>query len=229
VGVKVLSLPYQVLDHRTRTVAFSGELGMCFAGSAVNSVTIKESLAEVLKTLEHVPGHTDISMKGIASFLFTAYKVISQRICATAIGPNGRAEMLVGGLCQKANSIRVFHFTTDEQNQHSYREVLETSKCELVGSGARAARDDIPKHPTEMDYLNVLRSVIADPHIDSVGGNIQYGRFDGDRFVVYGIYEIGPPVHHWRGGLDLNSEDFMKNESGFVPGVPFLDLHTLGV
>jgi hypothetical protein len=202
---------------------------MCFAGSAVNSLIIKESLAEVLKTLRQEPGRTDTSMKGIASFIFTAYTVISQRMCATAIGRNGRAEMLVGGLCQKANSIRVFRFSTDEQNQHSYREVLKTSKCELVGSGAKAAGDDIPKHPTEMDYLNVLRSVIADPGIDSVGGNIQYGRFEGDRFVVHSIYEMGPPVHHWRGGLDLYSKDFTENESGFVPGVPFLDPHTLGI
>lgn len=236
VGVKVLSLPYQVLDpedvenNGIRTVAFGGELGMCFAGSAINSFTVKESLAEVLKSLQHVPGHTDTSMKGIASFIFAAYKVISQRICETAIGPNGRAEMLVGGFCQEQKSIRVFRFTTDDRNQHSYLEVLTTTPHVLVGTGAKAAKNDMPLDPTELDYLNVLRSVIADPNVDSVGGNVQYGRFVGDRFLVHGIYEIGPPVRHWRGGLDLNSQDFVKNDSGFVPGVPFMDpTGTLGL
>jgi hypothetical protein len=203
---------------------------MCFAGSAVNSLTIKESIAEVLKTLQRVPGHTDVSMEGIASFIFVAYRVISQRICETAIAEHGRADMLIGGFCQKAKCIRVFRFSTDDQNQHSCREVLADLPYELVGSGTNAAARDIPQDPTEQDYLNVLTSVIADPSIDSVGGNLQYGRFKGVQFVVHAIYDFGPPVHHWRCGLDLNSTEFADNPSGFVPWEPFFEpAGTLGV
>ncbi len=228
VGIKVLALPYQVFQpidasSGRSSIAFSGELGMCFAGSAVNSLTIKEALADVLKTLQHVPGHTDTSMQGIANFVLVAYREISRKICQTVIADKGRADILIGGFCQEKQVIRVFRFSTDQQNQHCCKEVLQTLTYELLGSGAGAAQADMPQSPTHSDYFDVLKSVINDPAIDSVGGNVQYGRFKDDRFVVHGVYEIGPPPHYWRGGLDMNSKDFLANESGFIPGAPFID------
>ena len=51
VGIKVLSLPYRIYSPRdsagARTLDVSGELGMCFAGSAVSSLFVKEAVAEV--------------------------------------------------------------------------------------------------------------------------------------------------------------------------------------
>ena len=229
VGVKVLALPLRILDPGddtgggAQTVAFRSELGMCFAGSAVNSLTIKESLAEVLQTLQHVPDHTDTSMQGIAAFIFTAYKSISQRVCETAIGANGRADILVGGLCAIKKTVRVFRFCTDAKNKHSYTEVLTVPGYVLLGSGSVPAENQMPQNPSKLDYLNVLRCVIGDPEIGAVGGNIQYGLFIDQEFRVHGIYENGPPVHHWRAGLDFNSAEFIENESGFIPGTPLIN------
>lgn len=236
VGVKVLSLPYQILDPvdenggTVRSVAFSGELGMCFAGSAVNSLTIKESMVEILKTLQHVPGHTDTSMAGIAKFIFTAYRVISQRICETALGRKGAASIMIGGMCPIEKSVRVFLFSTDAQNHHSFREILTTYCHEFLGSGKDVAEDNLPQNPSDSDYMNILKMVIDDPAVDSVGGNVQYGEFKNNQFVVYGIIELGTTVHYWRAALDLNSADFMGQSSEFVPGIQYLDPYsTLGV
>lgn len=108
VGIKVMSLPYTVLEpagqgDKQRAIAFTGDLGLCFAGSAVSSLTLKEAIVEVLKTLQYAPGYTDTSMAGIADFIFTAYKIVSREICRTALGPNGRASILVGGVCRHLN------------------------------------------------------------------------------------------------------------------------------
>jgi len=236
VGVKVLSIPYHILHPaeekcgNNRSVAFEGELGMCFAGSAVNSLTIKESLVEVLKTLQHVPGHTDTSMASLAKFIFTTYRVISQRVCETSIGRNGTASIMIGGLCPIEKSVRVFLFSTDAQNNHSCKEILTDANHEFLGSGKDVAERNLPQNPTDIDYMNILKLVIDEPSVESVGGNVQYGEFKNDQFVVYGIMELGVTVHYWRAALDLNSDDFIGNSSAFIPGFPYIDpFSTLGV
>jgi len=235
VGIKVLSLPFTVLQpaeagsNERQAVAFSGELGMCFAGSAVSSLTIKESVVEILKSLQHAPGYTDTSMAGLANFIFTAYKVVSRTVCQTALGPNGRASILIGGMCQELGRVRVFHLSTDSSNIPSINEVLTEKDHEFIGSGKDAAENGLPQKPADGDYFNVLKSVIDDAGIQSVGGQVQYGCFKGSQFVVYGLIELGDDVHYWRGGLDLNSEEFMAGESSFVPGFPYIDpLSTFG-
>jgi hypothetical protein len=85
IGIKVLSLPYNIFSPtdsitRKRTLDLSGELGMCFAGSTVNSLFIKESVGELLKELEYVPGYSNINMDGLARIVFKAYRIISNEI-----------------------------------------------------------------------------------------------------------------------------------------------------
>lgn len=237
VGIKVFSLPYQILspstdqDENPRSVAVSGELGMCFAGSTVNSLTIKESIVEVLKSLQYAPGYTDISMAGIAGFVFTAYKIISRRVCQTDLGHKGRADIIIGGLCPIENLVRVFLLSTDMQNNHSIIEILnEDNSYQFIGDGKRYAENEMPANPMDIDYLNVLKSAIDDQELVSVGGNIQYGEFRENKFAVFGVLEYGQKVHYWRGALDLNSEDFMADHTNFIPGLTYLDpFRTIGV
>ena len=237
VGIKVLSIPYRILnpaetgsDHH-HSIAYSGELGMCFAGSTVNSLTIKESVVEILKSLRHAPGYTDVSMAGIAQFIFTAYKLISRRLCETDLASNGRADIIIGGLCPETSTVRVFLFTTNEQNQHALSEILATEDSHyFLGTGKECAEKDLPQNPSDVDYLNILKSVIGDASIDSVGGNIQYGEFKENQFSVYGIVELGAQVHYWRGALDLNSDEFMADHSSLIPGGPYIDpFTTIGI
>lgn len=229
VAIKVMSLPLTILNpvdpanSGQRTVAQRWDLGMCFAGSAVSSLFIKESVSEVLKGLQHAPGYTDTSMKGVASFIFTAYKLISSEVCATAIGRNGRASLLIGGMCNQDRKIRVFQLSTDVWNTHQLQEVLTDTPHVFVGSGAKDAAESLPQNPTDIDYINVLKSVINDTRVPSVGGHIQYGCFKNDKFVVYGIVEFDRQVHYWRGALDLNSPAFMAGHESFIPGFPYID------
>ncbi len=230
VGIKVLTLPLTILNpaqqdsNAPRTIALQTDLGMCFAGSAVNSLMIKESIVEVLKGLQHAPGYTDTSMEGIANFVFTAYKIISKEICQTSIGKNGIADILIAGQCTQAKSLRVFQLSTDRLNKHTITEILTDRAHVFLGTGAVVAEENLPQSPNDRDYFNVLKLVIEDNTVPTVGGHIQYGCFKGHKFVVYGLVELASPdVHYWRGALDLNSKEFMAGHSSFVPSFPYID------
>ncbi|WP_156383483.1 hypothetical protein [Pseudoxanthomonas sp. Root65] len=228
VGIKVLALPYRILQpahpdpSRARNVAYQGRLGMCFAGSAVNSLMIKESVAAVLQDLQYAPGYTDVSLKGICEFIFKAYKLISIEICKTAAGPKGIASFIVCGQCPSTSLLRAFKFSTNSNNVHSLDEVLVSSNHEFLGSGA-AHVDPKAALVRNRDYLSVLRDMIDDESIESVGGNIQYGTLHNNDFTVYGIIEFKDGVHHWRGALDMNSDYFMSAQSDLISGISYID------
>lgn len=228
VGIKVLPLPYRILEPGTgdnslsRQVAFQGELGLCFAGSAVNSLMIKESVATLLLDLQYAPGYTDVSLKSISAFIFSAYKLISKQICETAIGSKGVADFIICGQCPSTSTLRAFKFSTDINNTHSLSEVLVTSKHEFLGSGS-AHVDTKTELVRNVEYLSLLRDVINDSSVPSVGGNIQYGTLHLNQFKTYGIVELGSGVHHWRGSLDTNSDAFMSGHDALIPGITCID------
>lgn len=229
VGIKVLSLPYNIYSPTddssgARTLDVSGELGMCFAGSAVNSIFVKESIAEVLKELQYAPGYSNISMDGLSQLVFNAYRLISQKVCSTSIGGKGRAALVIAGWCVEKKCVRSFIMETNDNNEHSCTEILTSSnQYKLIGSGQSKAQALLPASPTNIDYLKALKAVIDDSSEDSVGGSIQYGRFQGNRFKISGIIEFNDNVHYWRGALDMNSAEFMGAEGALVPGLKFID------
>jgi hypothetical protein len=229
VGIKVLCVPYKILhpgygqDAVSRGVAWEGELGICFAGSAINSFSLKESIVEILKRVQFAPGYTDTSMSGFARYIFTIYKHVSREVCATAVGEKGRATLLVGGRCSETNSVRVFELSTDRNNQSSLTEVLTSDPSHIfIGSGAPTAESRLPPNPSNLDFMKVLKAGIDDEKEPTVGGNIQYGCFEGMIFKVFGIAELGTRVHYWRGAIDLNSDDLMRDDH-FVPALTYID------
>lgn len=228
VGIKVLCLPYQIYSPQDnsgiRTLYVSGELGMCFAGSAVNSLFIKESIAEVLKGLQYVPGYSNISMDGLVKLVFTTYQLISQKVCSTALGGNGRSALVITGWCTDKQCIRSYLLETSDSNTHSYTEILKTQNTfEFVGSGKGKAETISLANPTKTDFLQVLKSVIEDPAENSVGGAIQYGYITDRNFKICGIVEFNEGVHYWRGALDLNSNEFMGGNDVIIPMLTYID------
>ncbi len=227
VAIKVLAVPYRIYAPRDqsgeRTLSFQGELGMCFAGSAVNSFFVKESVVEVLKELQYAPGYTNVSMAGLADFIFTAYRLISTQVCNTVLGDKGRAAIVVAGHCTEQKRTRAFLLETSDQNEHSYKEILLGDGYVFIGSGKSEAESALPANPSDLDYLNALKTVIDDPNVESVAGAVQYGKFSGSTFTTKGIVEFRDGVHYWRGALDLNSHDFMGKHDALIPGYQYID------
>ncbi len=229
VGIKVLSLPYNIYSPRdsttgARSLDVTGELGMCFAGSAVSSLFVKESVAEVLKDLQHVPHHSNASMDGLARLVFTAYRLISKQVCSTAVGGNGRAVLVIAGWCIEKKCVRTFLLETSGANKYSCQEILTApDQHHFIGSGKSKAEALLPTNPSSTDYLRVLKSVIDDPVVDSVGGSIQYGHFENGNFKLSGIVELKDGVHYRRGALDLNGTEFMGADDILIPGLSYID------
>lgn len=148
-AIKISSIPCLIhgpLDQDTR-FSHRFDLGMAFAGSHLNAAVIKGSLEEILKNIQAAPGYTEFSMDKIIKVCFWGYRNISKKICETAIGKNGIAELYLAGYCEKAKSLRAFRFWTDAKtNEHFYEEAIKNiGDISISGSG---------KNEAEMRTLN---------------------------------------------------------------------------
>ena len=204
-------------------VIAEGDIGMCFAGSGLGSVFLKESMTGVLGKLQAVPGHTNVCLDSIAALIFAAYKVITAKLCES-LGPTGRSIFVIAAHCPAQKRPRAFEMSCDTQGQYTCDEVLIASGHVVLGSGATAAQNLIAglgALPVSRDYLKILRSVIDDASIPGVGGSIQYGRLEKNKFQTFGVISTSEGVHYWRGALDLRDDAF---ERQFVINYPYLQL-----
>lgn len=198
VGIKVFSIPvkiYTATDTQTgeRSLHYDHNIGMCFAGYTTNAYVVKESVYEVLQHLQYTP-YTDFSMKGISRLVYKFYEHTSRRICEQ-IARHGIADFFLGGYCPAARILRVYKFTIDDSAHPivaNYEEVLSTDGIELLGSGSTRARE-LLSHTPNINRFRLLKDIIKDTTVPSVGGNIQYGTFENNNFVIKGVqdYEIG--------------------------------------
>lgn len=113
------------------------------------------------------------------------------------------------------------HNTNTRNNEEVFEEVLKKGGDYLVlGDGSRTAKRLIgPEQTLAKDAaITVLRRVIEDGSVASVGGAIQLGDFNGQIFSCYGVRE---GCEAWRAGLKLNK---LINGPQLVPGFPFEDI-----
>lgn len=230
VAIKVVSLPYRIYSPGGQSdmpkLAFQGEIGMCFAGSFISSIFVKESVADILKSLQYAPGYTDVSMESLAQFIFTAYRVISTKVCASELGSKGRADLVISGYCHEKRLIRTFLLNTNNENQHSCNEILVAQNDDhvFIGNGIKRAESALPTNPKDINFLEALKTVINDSEEEFVGGAIQYGRFNEGNFQIYSIVDYDDGVHHWRGALDINSPLIMGRNDALIPWYKCIEL-----
>jgi hypothetical protein len=233
VGIKVFSIPvkiYSATDAQTRqrSLDYDHNIGMCFAGSTISAYLVKESVYEVLQHLQYTP-YTDFSMKGISNIVSKFYEHTSRRTCEQ-IGDSGIADFLLGGYCPAARNLRVYKFTIDHTVYSivgNYEEVLLTDGIEFLGSGSTPAREVLNRSPN-IDRFRLLKDIIKDATIPSVGGNIQYGRFENNDFIVKGVqdYEIDADsqvnIRFNLRGTELYNNDFACGYDDFHISYPFI-------
>ena len=208
VAIKVTRIPCEIFppsgDVGSKNAHYQLDIGMAFAGSHVCAYVIKESLVELLTSLQYIPGQTEVSMDKIAKIAFRAYGDLSKRVCSTSIAQNGICEIFLAARCPKNKTVRVFRLSTDPTNNtHHLAEILQGSGVELAGSRTKRAMKSsyYPHEP-----LKVLKEVIDDPTVDDVGGAIQYGRVEQNKFRIFSVYGYdsdGSPTY-MRGGIDIN-------------------------
>lgn len=230
VGIKVISIPYRIhnpTENNITTIAYEGEFAMCYAGSTLNALILKESIIEILKNLQFIPGKTSLTLNNIAKIVFKVYKNISRKITETSVGENGVASIYLAGKLEEDTTYRAFEFLTNLNNEHSYKEILISEKYFLAGSGKGAAEEYL----SEVENINLsnlllsLKHTIDNTDINDVGGSIQYGKFQKEKFVTYGILELSKnyDVHYFRASLDLNSKEFSIGYNDFFLSYQYID------
>ncbi len=161
-------------------------LGLAVVGSLTTAAVLQATLTSVLGSLSAV-GNV-ITMDDVSSIVEQLFQHVSQAVCA-AIFNQGRGELVLVGWCDGQRMNRAFLFQIDANAfpiQVTRSEVLRSNKIEYRGSGSAAA---LAQHGNP---LQVLKAVILDPNIPSVGGAVQYGRLRGCDFRLLMVRDYNP-------------------------------------
>ena len=228
-GIKVSRMPYNIYEagqgDEPPELLRAGDLGIMFSGYSIIPLMMKEALAEILASVQAVPGFIDYDMRALARLVFHGFSVIAQDADEKT---NNRinAGVIFGGWCEQERKHLIFQMAVTKDDATSMKEVL-TSPGEIVTMGSGKVEADVLLAKSRLDAKDVfgaLQAVIDNPKVPSVGGNIQYGDFDANRFRPHGVFQIKDGLaHHWRGLLDLNSLQF-QNSTGLVPNFPLIDI-----
>jgi len=242
IGVKILQLDVNIFDptpegSNEKKLKEMVPLGMCFAGSTVNSLCIKETISEVVKSFQHAGRFTDYSMHGIAKTIFKIYEDISLKMVTTVGNDSALSEIIIAGYCPKEKNIRSFKFEQVKNSSpiaFNFNEILKGEKeIEIIGSGKQAAIKEFNnKHCSVLTNNNVMKTikyVIDSEDIESVGGAIQYGEFykdkDSIKFVKKGFAFMSDnsDIQYFIGGVDVNSNRYQESMDDFIISHEYID------
>lgn len=243
VGVKVMRLPVHVYGTEGRNgrlnTLLRKQYGFCYSGSLANASTFKALIEDVLDGLQFLGEEQTLSFDKICEFVTYYCSKVSTAMCS-CLFEKGQYGFFLTGYCPIKSRPRAALFSfrqVDGQSIAEYEEVAsEDGSYMAIGSGADEARRLI----TEVNnraMLLLLNRVIDEKRVESVGGDIQYGRFSlhGD-FCVYAITRIsnehacdgerkyGPSklrLFRYRG---FHLYENWKPTSNFWPSPPCIDL-----
>lgn len=227
-GIKVFSVPVKIYsptssETNITNLDYDYKLGLAVVGNAINAYTVKESVYEILQHLQYLPGYTDLSMEGIAGLVFKVFKKTTLDL-GNIIQANGICELILGGYCPIQNKVRIFKFSCDTSTypiRPFHEEILITDGIEFFGSGKIEAKK-INTQNIFFSPLHIIRQVINDGNVTTVGGGLQYGEFVINNFTIYGVenYELNDDgtfkeyLYTLR-GINLYKDEFERDDDGF--------------
>ncbi len=194
-GIKVFSLPVRIQspiasETGKSTIDYAHTLGVAIAGSFINSYGIKESIFEILQNLQYAPGYTDHSFEGMMRTVFKVYEHNSKEL-AQALRDKAICQIVIAGYCPVQSKIRVFCFSTEAAPnglECRFDEILKSPGIKFYGSGASYAQV-LHGGNRSLSELHIIRDVVGDSSCTTVGGGLQFGKFNGHDFKVYGVQD----------------------------------------
>lgn len=229
-GIKVFSIPvkiYSPTDSETggQTLDYDYSLGLAICGSTTNAYTIKESIYEILQNLQHIPLYP-LSMVEIAQLVFNVFKSVSQALLDTLLHEKALCELVLGGYCPNSQKIRVFKFSAKasaiDPFTYCYDEILKNEgDIEFFGTGRKEAISIFATN-NELTPLHIIKQVVKEAKVDSVGGALQYGKFERDNnFKIFGVANCELVDGHPRDsyqlrGMSLYKDELEKGAAGFL-------------
>lgn len=227
-GIKIFSVPVKIYsptssETNITNLDYDYKLGLAVVGSAINAYTVKESVYEILQHLQYLPGYTDLSMEGIAGLVFKVFKKTTIDL-GDIIQANGICELILAGYCPIQNKVRIYKFSCDTSTypiRPFHEEILTNNGIEFFGSGKTEA-NNIHTQNIHLSPLHIIRQVINDNKVLTVGGGLQYGEFVINNFKIYGVenYELNDDgtfkeyLYTLR-GINLYKDEFERSDDGF--------------
>ncbi|WKZ76141.1 MAG: hypothetical protein QY303_04995 [Vicingaceae bacterium] len=227
-GIKVFSVPVKIYsptssETNITNLDYDYKLGLAVVGSAINAYTVKESVYEILQHLQYLPGYTDLSMEGIAGLVFKVFKKTTLDL-GDIIQANGICELILAGYCPIQNKVRIYKFSCDTSTypiRPFHEEILIENGIEFFGSGKTEA-NNIHTQNINLSPLHIIRQVINDGKVSTVGGGLQYGEFVINNFTIYGVenYELNgdgtfKEYLYTLRGINLYKDEFERGDDGF--------------
>ncbi len=221
---------YGAVPSETPNVAepiiFQSSFGLCFAGSYMNGSILADTIEEVLSNIQAVP-YSDISIDNLSDIAFVVYKRVSEQLMKLH-RQDGLSEVLLGGYCPSSGNLKFYKFSPkfepDELLNFEKHEIQITEQPTFIGdsSAKQKANSLLPKLGQDYSVFHLLREVINDDDVTTVGGNIQAGLFRPNTFKTYGIAEYSTYTdeygylqvkdsYNFRGlSLDFNDSELRK-------------------
>ncbi|MDA3886395.1 MAG: hypothetical protein PF638_12445 [Candidatus Delongbacteria bacterium] len=238
-GLKIITVPIKIYsterdaDTGGLEIEFESKYGMGFSGSFVGAYTIREFLMIILQRLQFIPDSMKLSFSSICDIVFKFYKHITQ-VMKQELGYDHSIDFFFTGYCPKEEKLKIAKYFIDYgSNYEEFKpdfKILEKERfVEATGAGDDEFDVNYENMPNIDDQiskvLNAVKKTIDEKKVQSVGGNLQYGTFEENRFETFGIinYQYNKDgfieVNHSIAGIDMNGDEFeAKPEELYIMG-----------
>ena len=234
-GLKVQPLPLRIfLPEPSNKPFHDGSIGVGLVGSFVSTVSVKDPLMTLLGNLQFAPGYMNPSLEEVAKVVACLLKNVGGEVCKV-MDYRGTGQVILVGKCPQKREQQCFSISLKPIDNHLEAEIKqELHDVEVSFFGDREALEAATKElghqaPTSINVLRALKSICLDECYCSVGGPIQYGRTENDRFFQKGVRDYFLDTERKKirvgffiGGIELYSQKYMRD------GTP-LHLHTTSI
>lgn len=191
--VKVSSIPITIKlksDDSTEDITYN--CGIAVSGSTLTAFSLISNISQILRRMSIFTAFGDFNIIHTCDIIQTYFEKLTKQ-ATSILSEKGQLEFFYCGYCFKESKTRCFRFSPVLKNgiyEYEYKEILKSNgETEFIGSGTIKSEK---YYNNEKRHLYLLRKIIEDNTIKSVGGPIQYGRTNELFFNTLGIvdYEI---------------------------------------
>jgi len=192
--------------------------GMCFSGSFLNGSIIVDTIEEVLSNIQGSPQYSDFSINNLIDIALSIYRQISIQLMGIH-RQYGLSTVLIGGYCPINNDFHLYQFKSRQETPNS--EILfekneinfDEANPYMIGdqTAQNMAANLFGSVAGNYTYFHLMREIIRNQEVPTVGGNIQAGKFNSTEFKTYGIAEC--EIEHTEHGPQIKDKYKFRGHS----------------
>jgi hypothetical protein len=204
IASKIFTINVTIYSEAKNIIRLNNRYGMCFTGSYLNGSIMADTMGELLSNLV-MPDDQTIDAETIIKIGFEIYQDVSNHLMSIH-GKNGLTTMWITGTCPKEKRNLIFKFSWQYSDDgqailFTMEEALFDEQLIFIGDQAATEQAGQLKHKIDFSKgyfkdnyteYHLLREIINNPEIPSVGGAMQTGHLLRGQFSTFGMvdYEI---------------------------------------